>query len=352
MSGLFSPIKIRGLQLRNRIVMSPMCMYSAKEGFPTEFHKIHYTTRAYGGAGLIFFEATAVEERGRISSLDLGIWKDEQAQALSEIVELCKRAGAKVGIQLAHAGRKAEDYPPWEREKKEKRGAKELIAPSPVAFGKGWKIPSEMNMEDIRRVKDSFISAVKRSLSAGFDIIEIHSAHGYLLHEFLSPLSNKRRDEYGGSFENRTRLLREIIREARKIMPEDMPLFVRISAVDWIEGGWNIEESVELARMLKEEGVDVIDCSSGKIVEEEKAEEFPGFQVPFAERIRRETGVRTMAVGLITKYEQAEEIIKNGRADLVAFGRKFLRDPYFPLRWSKKIGIEGFIPRQYRRGFV
>ncbi len=351
MSCLFSSLTIRNLTLRNRIVMSPMCMYSAENGFPNEFHKVHYPTRAYGGAGLIFFEATAVEERGRISSLDLGIWKDEQAEALAEIVHSCKKAGAKVGIQLAHAGRKAEDYPPWDREKVDKRGSDMAIAPSPIPFGKNWKTPKEMTERDIREVKSAFIRACKRAVEAGFDVIEIHSAHGYLLHEFLSPISNSRKDNYGGSFNNRIRLLLEIVKEARKHIPDGMPLFVRISAVDWIEGGWTIEDSIELAKILKKEGVDLIDCSSGKIVEEERVPEFPGFQIPLAERIRKEASIKTMAVGAITKYEQAEEILKNERADLVAFGRKFLRDPYFPLRWSKKIGKEEIIPRQYKRGF-
>ncbi len=352
MSELFSSIRIRGTVLKNRIVMSPMCMYSAKEGLPTEFHKIHYATRAYGGAGLIFLEATAVEKRGRISSLDLGIWDAEQEKALAEIVDLCKKAGAKVGIQLAHAGRKAENYPPWEREKMIKRGSKDAIAPSSLPFGKGWEIPSEMDKEDINEVKSAFLSGVKRAISAGFDIVEIHSAHGYLLHEFLSPISNQRKDEYGGNFENRTRFLREVVSAARKVMPDNMPLFVRISATDWIEGGWTIEESIELARKLKDEGVDLIDCSSGKISEEEKIDEFPGFQVPFAEIIKKEAGIKTMAVGFITKYEQAEEIVKNRRADLVAFGRKFLRDPYFPLRWSNRKGMKDIIPTQYKRGFL
>ncbi len=352
MSFLFSPLKIRGIELRNRIVMSPMCMYSAENGYPNQFHIIHYATRAYGGAGLIFIEATAVEERGRISINDLGIWSDEHAEAFAPLIKACKEAGAKVGIQLAHAGRKAEDCPGWERAKKKKRGSKNSIAPSSIPFGKNWEIPKELTKEDIEEVKKAFIKGAERAVNAGFDIVEIHSAHGYLLHEFLSPLSNKRKDEYGGSFENRTRLLKEIIRDVRKVIPDSMPLFVRISAVDWIEGGWSIDDSVNLAKELKEEGVDVMDCSSGRIIEKERINEYPGFQVPFAERIKREAGIRTMAVGMINSLEQAEDIVGNGRADLVAFGRKFLRDPYFPLRWSKRLNIDNLIPWQYKRGFL
>jgi len=352
MVSLFSPLKIRGVELRNRIVMSPMCMYSAENGFPTSFHQIHYATRAYGGAGLIFIEATAIEEMGRISLNDLGIWSDAHAEALASIVKSCKEGGARVGIQLAHAGRKAEDCTGRERTKRKRRGSKKSIAPSPIPFGRNWETPKEMSKKDIEEIKRAFVEGAKRAVNAGFDVIEIHSAHGYLLHEFLSPLSNKRYDEYGGSFENRTRLLKEVVREVRKVIPDSTPLFVRISAVDWIEGGWNIEDSIRLSEELKEEGVDVIDCSSGRIVEEEHINEYPGFQVPFAERIKKEAGIRTMAVGMINSLEQAEDIIRNGRADLVAFGRKFLRDPYFPLRWSKRLNEEDLIPWQYKRGFL
>ncbi len=348
---LFSPLKIRGVEFRNRIAMSPMCMYSAKDGSVSDWHLVHYTSRAVGGTGLIMIEATAVEERGRISSLDLGIYRDEHVDGLKRLVDLCHLYGAKVGIQLAHAGRKAEDYPPWERKKMKFRGSGKAIAPSPIPFGRRWLTPKEMSEEDIREVQESYRLALRRAVEAGFDVVEIHAAHGYLIHEFLSPLSNRRNDSYGGSFENRIRFLLEVVRIARNTIPDSMPLFVRISAVDYVEGGWSIEESVELAKRLKEEGVDLVDCSSGRIVEEESFVEFPGHQVPYAERIRREAGIKTMAVGTITTYEQAEEIVSNGRADLVAIGREFLRDPYLPLRWGKRIGVDIPVPRQYSRAW-
>jgi len=351
MSVLFSGLKIRGISFRNRIVMSPMCMYSAPEGFVTDWHMVHYASRAVGGAGLIILEATAVEERGRISSLDLGIYRDEHVEGLRKIVETCRKFGARVGIQLAHAGRKAEDYPPWEREKVSVRGSRDAIAPSSLPFGKNWRTPKEMTLEDIREVQGSYRSALRRAVDAGFDVVEIHAAHGYLIHEFLSPLTNKREDEYGGSFENRIRFLLEVVRIAREELPDSTPLFVRISAVDYLEGGWTLEESLELSRLLKDEGVDLIDCSSGRIAQEEKFLEYPGHQVPFAERIKGGAGVRTMAVGMIKTYEQAEDIVSNGRADLVAVGREFLRDPYLPLRWAKQAGIEPEVPRQYARAW-
>ena len=351
MSSLFSELRIRGVALRNRIAMSPMCMYSSRDGFVSDWHTVHYPTRAVGGAGLVILEATAVEERGKISPLDLGIYRDEHVEGLKKIVRLCKEFGAKVGIQLAHAGRKAEDYPPWEREKVKVRGSKNAIAPSPLPFGKNWLAPREMTKEDIEEVKNSYRKAMRRAAEAGFDLVEIHAAHGYLIHEFLSPVSNKREDEYGGSFENRVRFLLEVVRIAREELPDSVPLSVRISAVDYVDGGWTLEESVELARLLKEEGVDLIDCSSGRIVQEERFTEYPGHQIPFAERIRREAGIRTIAVGMIRTYEQAEEIISNGRADLVAIGREFLRDPYLPLRWAKQAGVKMEVPRHYIRAW-
>ncbi|WP_457600907.1 NADH:flavin oxidoreductase/NADH oxidase [Hydrogenivirga sp.] len=351
MSVLFSPIKLRGIKLRNRLVMSPMCMYSSQRGLVSEWHLVHYPARAVGGAGLIFTEATAVEERGRISPLDLGIYRDDHVEGLSRLVSLCKRWGARVGIQLAHAGRKAEDYPPWERERVKVRGSKNAIAPSPLPFGENWLVPKEMTPEDIKEVQDSYRLAVRRAVAAGFDVIEIHAAHGYLIHEFFSPVSNRREDSYGGSFVNRIRFLVEVVRIAREEMPESMPLFVRISAVDYVEGGWTLEDSVELARALKEEGVDIIDCSSGRIVAGESFHEHPGYQIPFAERIKEEAGIATMAVGMITTYEQAEEVVSNGRANLVAIGREFLRDTYLPIRWAKGAGVEMEVPRQYIRAW-
>ncbi|RLJ70521.1 2,4-dienoyl-CoA reductase-like NADH-dependent reductase (Old Yellow Enzyme family) [Hydrogenivirga caldilitoris] len=348
---LYTEFKLRGTTLRNRLVMSPMCMYSSQNGYVSDWHMVHYPSRAVGGAGLIILEATAVEERGRISPLDLGIYRDEHTEGLSRLCKLCKEFGAKVGIQLAHAGRKAESYPPWERDKVKVRGTKDAIAPSSIPFGKNWLPPREATLEDIKEIQNSYRLAFKRAVEAGFDLIEIHAAHGYLIHEFLSPLTNKREDSYGGSFENRVRFLIEVVRIARKEIPDNIPLSVRISAVDYVEGGWTLEESIELVKLLKEEGVDLIDCSSGRISEEEGFVEYPGHQVPFAEEIRKKTDARTMAVGVIRTYEQAEEIISNGRADLVAIGREFLRDPYLPLRWAKQAGLKPEVPRQYIRAW-
>lgn len=302
---VFSSFKIRGITLKNRIVVSPMCMYSSEDGFANDWHLVHLGSRAVGGAGLIFTEATAVEPRGRISPLDLGIWKDEHVEGLKSIVDFCHSFGAKVGIQLAHAGRKAEDYAPWERERRKVKGSKRAIAPR----------------------------------------------HGYLLHEFLSPISNKRTNKYGGSLENRERFLVEVVRSVRKAIPDSMPLFVRLSCVDYVEGGWTLEDSLHLAIALKEEGCDVIDCSSGGIVEEEKVNAYASFQVPYAEKIKKEVGIKTMSVGLITTYEQAEDIIGNSRADLVAIAREFLRDPYLPMRWVKSKGLKPEVPRQYIRAW-
>lgn len=349
---VFSSLKIRGITLKNRIVVSPMCMYSSEDGFANDWHLVHLGSRAVGGAGLIFTEATAVEPRGRISPLDLGIWKNEHMEALKRIVDFCHSFGAKVGIQLAHAGRKAEDYAPWEREKTKIKGSKHAIAPSPIPYGKDWLVPKGMDHEDIQAVQKAFAEGAKRAVNAGFDVIEIHSAHGYLLHEFLSPISNKRTDKYGGSLENRERFLIEVVRTVRKVIPDSVPLFVRLSCVDYVEGGWTLEDSIHLARALKEEGCDVIDCSSGGIVEEDKVNAYASFQVPYAERIKKEVGIKTMSVGLITTYEQAEDIIGNSRADLVAMAREFLRDPYLPIRWAKSKGLKPEVPRQYIRAWL
>ncbi|MEZ0360456.1 MAG: NADPH dehydrogenase NamA [Hydrogenobacter sp.] len=349
---VFSQLTIRGVTLKNRIVVSPMCMYSSEDGFSNEWHLVHLGSRAVGGAGLIFTEATAVEPRGRISPVDLGIYKDEHVEGLKRIVDFCHNFGSKVGVQLAHAGRKAEDYAPWERDERKVKGSKHAIAPSPIPYGKDWHVPKEMNEEDIQSVQKAFEEAAKRAVSAGFDIIEVHAAHGYLIHEFLSPLSNRRSDIYGGSLENRERFLVEIVRKIRKVIPDSMPLFVRLSCVDHVEGGWNLEDSIHLAKRLKDEGCDVIDCSSGGIVEDEKVQAYPSFQVPYAERIKKEVGIMTMSVGLITTYEQAEDIIDNSRADLVAMAREFLRDPYLPMRWAKAHGIKPQVPRQYIRAWL
>ncbi|MDM7273582.1 NADPH dehydrogenase NamA [Sulfurihydrogenibium azorense] len=348
---LYSHEKIRGVTLKNRIVMSPMCMYSSHDGFVSDWHMVHLGSRAVGGAGLIFLEATAVEPRGRISPSDLGIWKDEHIEGLRNIVNFCHNFGAKVGIQLAHAGRKAEDYNPWERESVKIKGSKDAIAPSPLQFGNNWHIPKEMNKKDIEEVQNSFVNAAKRAVEAGFDIIEIHAAHGYLIHEFLSLISNHRTDEYGGSLENRERFLLEVVKKVRNVIPESMPLFVRLSCVDHVEDGWTLEDSIHLAKRLKEEGCDVIDCSSGGILESEVVNAYPGFQVPYSEKIKREAKIKTMTVGLIKSYYQAEEMISNNRADLVAIGREFLKDPYLPIRWALSNNIKIQIPKQYLRGW-
>jgi len=349
---LYEPTKIKDITIKNKIVMSSMCMYSASDGFPTDWHKIHYGSRAAGGAGLIMSEAAAVEPIGRISPYDLGLWKDEHIGVLKDLVDICHDFGSKVGVQLAHAGRKAESYGPWERRGAEIKGSTEAIAPSAIPFGQNWHTPNEMSVDDIENVKTSFLNAVKRAVKVGFDIIEIHAAHGYLLHQFLSPISNVREDSYGGSFENRQRLLLEIVKEAKNLIPNSTPLFVRLSCVDYVEGGITIKDTVKIAKNLKDLGVDVVDCSSGGIVEEETKEEFPCFQCGFAEKIKSEAGVMTMAVGAITEYDQAENILKNKQADLVAFGRKFLRNPYFPTQWAKEKGIDFEVPLQYKRGWM
>ncbi len=319
-SHLFSPYRLRDVTARNRLWISPMCMYSvfAEDGVPTDWHLVHLGSRAVGGAGLILVEATGVEPRGRISAHDLGLWNDAQVVAFEPIVRFLKEHGSVPAVQLAHAGRKA--------------GVPGAIAPSPVAFSPDYALPQEMTLADIDQVIDAFRSAARRALTAGFQAVEIHSAHGYLLHEFLSPISNRRQDGYGGSFENRTRLLLEVVRAMRTVWPERLPLFVRISATDWVPGGWDIDQSVALARLLKQEGVDLMDCSSGGLSLDQQVPLGPGYQVPLAERIRREAGIATGAVGLITQAQQADAIVRQGQADVVLIARQSLRDPYWPLR--------------------
>lgn len=350
---LFSPLAIRSITLRNRVAVSPMCQYSCDDGFATDWHLVHLGSRAVGGAALVMAEASAVEPRGRISPADLGIWKDSHIDSLGCIAAFIKRQGAAAGIQLAHAGRKASTAVPWEggRPISESAGGWRPIAPSPVPFRDGDPIPAEMTKADIADVAAAFAAAASRALQAGFDIIEIHGAHGYLIHEFLSPLSNHRTDEYGGPFENRTRLAREVARAVRAVWPDALPLFMRISASDWVEGGWNIEESVRLSRSLADVGVDLIDCSSGGLVPYAKIETGPGYQVPFAERIKREATVLTGAVGLILEAEQADAIIRESRADLVLMAREMLRDPYFALHAANRLGHPAPVPVQYGRAF-
>lgn len=348
---LFQPIKIRSIQLKNRIGVSPMCMYSSEDGFANDWHLVHLGSRAVGGAGLIISEATAVSPEGRISPEDLGIWKDEHVEKLKEITSFLEGHGSVPGIQLAHAGRKASTSSPWKGGKllSEEEGGWQPVAPSAIPFFEENAAPVQLDDSGIRRVVDNFRKAAERAKRAGFKIIEIHAAHGYLLHEFLSPLSNQRQDQYGGSFENRTRLLLEVVKAVREVWTDEFPLFVRISATDWVEGGWNEEESVELSKLLRENEVDVIDCSSGGLVPHATIPVDKKFQVPFSEKIKTEAGILSAAVGLITTPLEAEEILDQGKVDLVFLGREMLRNPYFPLHAAEELGADIQWPSQYLR---
>jgi 2,4-dienoyl-CoA reductase-like NADH-dependent reductase (Old Yellow Enzyme family) len=352
MSKLFSSLQIRDIIFGNRIVVSPMCQYSANDGMAGDWHLVHLGSRAVGGAGLIFTEATAVSPEGRISPSDLGIWKDEQIEGLRRIVKFVRAQGSEIGIQLAHAGRKASVREPWNGGQlvSEDKGGWPIVAPSAIAFDAAYGMPAEMTVGDIRKVLTDFGAAARRAMLAGFKVIEIHAAHGYLVHEFLSPLSNHRRDEYGGSFENRIRLLTEIVGAVRAHWPMGYPLFVRISATDWAEGGWSPEEAVRLAGVLKDMDVDLIDCSSGGLVPYQQIPVGPGYQVSFSQRMREETGILTGAVGIITDAVQAESILATGQADLVFMARQMLRDPYFPLHAADELrNREIHWPLQYER---
>jgi 2,4-dienoyl-CoA reductase-like NADH-dependent reductase (Old Yellow Enzyme family) len=351
MAHLFDPLPIRGITLPNRIAVSPMCEYSSEDGFANDWHLVHLGSRAVGGAGLVFTEATAVTPEGRISPEDLGIWKDAHIEFLARIVRFLKNQGAVPAMQLAHAGRKGSTYRPSSGDGTIplKDGGWVPVAPSAIAYSEKYPMPRALAKEEIREVVDAFAQAARRALQAGFQIIEIHAAHGYLTHEFLSPLSNQRTDEYGGSFVNRTRLAREIVSAIRKEMPDQLPLFIRISSTDWKEGGWDVEQSVELAKQLKPLGVDLVDCSSAGLVQDQKIVAGPGFQVPFAERIRRDAGILTSAVGLIETKEQVVEILAKDRADLVLMAREFLRDPYWPLRAARDLKQPLSWPVQYLR---
>ena len=350
-SKLFSPLPIKNIVLKNRIAISPMCQYSAKDGFANDWHLVHLGSRASGGAGLIIQEATAVAPEGRISPEDLGLWNDLQIEKLQTINQFIISQNSIPGIQLAHAGRKASVSAPWIGNKKldESQGGWETVAPSAVAYHSDEKEPIALDQIGIQKVISDFKSATKRALQGGFQVVEIHSAHGYLLHEFLSPLSNFRTDDYGGSFENRIRLLMEVLEAVQSEWSENLPLFVRISASDWAEGGWNIEESVRLSQLLKEKGVDLIDVSSGGLVSHQNIPLGPNYQVPFAERIKKEVEILTGAVGLITEAVQAEAIVASGQADLVLFARESLRNPYFPLDFAKELGVDIAWPKQYER---
>ena len=342
MSQLFSPLTLRGVTLRNRIAMSPMCMYSCGEdGLATDFHLAHLVARAVGGAGLVMTEAAAVEARGRISTSDLGIWNDAQVEPLARIVRLGKAQGAVMCTQLAHAGRKA-----WSPTKGV--GPAPTVAPSPIPFDADWTTPRELSTAELDGIVSAFRAAAQRAVQAGFDAVEVHGAHGYLLHEFLSPIANHRTDEYGGSLENRARLLLRVVDAVREALSETRAILVRLSCTDWIEGGLTIEDQAQVARWLKAHGVDLLDCSSGAITSFVPSVG-PGYQVPFAEKIRREAGIATMSVGLITTPEMAEEIVRNGRADMVALGREFLRSPYWPLQAARALGHDLTWPKQYQR---
>ncbi len=348
---LFSPIKIRGIEFKNRIMVSPMCQYSGKDGFADDWHLVHYGSRAVGGAGIIMFEATAVSPEGRISTGDLGLWKEEHIAPLKRIADFIVQQDSIPGIQLAHAGRKASMAEPWDGDKliPVSEGGWKTLAPSQIAFTEDYDTPDALTSEGIKKVISDFKSASARALKSGFSVIEIHAAHGYLIHEFLSPLSNKRTDKYGGSFDNRIRLLIEIVDAIRSEFPDKYPLFVRLSVTDWAEGGWTTEESVALSKILKIKGVDLIDCSSGGVITGIKIPIVPGYQVPLAETIRKQAGILTGSVGLITKPDQAEKIIADGQADIIVMAREFLRNPYFPLYAANELGYDISYPKQYTR---
>jgi 2,4-dienoyl-CoA reductase-like NADH-dependent reductase (Old Yellow Enzyme family) len=351
MAHIFDPLPIRGVTLPNRIGVSPMCEYSSVDGFANDWHLVHLGSRAVGGAGLVLTEATAVTPEGRITPEDLGIWSDAHIEFLARIVRFLKSQGTVPGMQLAHAGRKGSTYRPWSGYGgvAPKDGGWAPAAPSAVAYSEEYAMPQALTKQGIRGVVEAFAQAARRALEAGFLVLEIHAAHGYLLHEFFSPLSNFRDDEYGGPFENRTRIAREIVSAVRKQMSENLPLFVRISATDWKEGGWDVEQAVELARQLAPLGVDLVDCSSAGLVHDQEIVAGPGFQVPFAERIRRDAGVMTSAVGLIETKEQVAEILAKGQADLVFMAREFLREPYWPLRAARELKQPVSWPVQYLR---
>ena len=352
MAHLFDPLPIRDLTFANRVFVSPMCEYSSADGYANDWHLVHLGSRAVGGAALVLTEAAAILPEARISPQDLGIWMDDHIEALARIVRFVHAQGSIAGMQLAHAGRKASMHRPWEPSgmvTEGEGGWKKVVAPSAEPFTDGYPMPQALTHDGIREIVAAFAQAARRARHAGFRVVEIHAAHGYLIHEFLSPLSNHRDDEYGGSFENRTRLLREVVAAVRSKWPERLPLFVRISATDWVDGGWDIEQSVELARGLKQLGVDLADCSSGGNAARASIPVGPGYQTPFAERIRREASIMTGAVGMITSPRQAEQIIADGHADAVLIARELLRDPYWPLRAARELGHAMTWPVQYLR---
>ena len=352
MSRLFTPITFRDLTIRNRVFVSPMCQYSSDDGMPTDWHLVHLGSRAVGGAALVIVEATAVSPEGRISPFDSGIWSPRHGQAFRRITKFMKEHGAVPGVQLAHAGRKASTKRPWEGDGAVApgEGGWQTIAPSPMAFKDNYPVPREMTRDDIRMVVRQFRDAARTSLDAGFEVIEIHGAHGYLIHEFLSPLSNHRQDQYGGSLENRMRFALEVTAVVRAVWPAKWPVLFRVSATDWADGGWDVPQSLELVQRLKSLGVDLIDCSSGGLVPAAKIPVGPGYQVVFAETIRRDAGIATGAVGMITEPRQAEVIVASGKADAVLMARELLRNPYWPLHAAEELGDDIPWPVQYGRG--
>jgi 2,4-dienoyl-CoA reductase-like NADH-dependent reductase (Old Yellow Enzyme family) len=352
MTHLFNPLTIRDVTFSNRVFVSPMCQYSSTDGFANDWHFVHLGSRAVGGAGLVLTEATAVLPEGRISPQDLGIWKDDHIEPLARITRFIHEQGGLAGMQLAHAGRKASTYRPWAGNgtiSEGEGGWSDVVAPSALRFADHYPMPQALSVEGIKNIVAAFAAAARRACQAGFDVVEIHAAHGYLLHEFLSPISNQRTDEYGGSLENRTRIVREVVGAVRASWPERAPLFVRISATDWVDGGWDIQQSVELSRQLTKLGVDLIDCSSGGNVARADIPVGPGYQTPFAEQIRREANILAAALGMITSPTQAEHIVSTGQADAVVIAREFLRDPYFPLRAAGDLGQPISWPVQYLR---
>lgn len=353
MSRLFQTLSVRSVTLKNRIGVSPMCQYSSTDGLASDWHVVHLGSRAVGGAALVIAEATAVEARGRISPYDLGIWEDRHIEPLARVARAVRAHGAVAGIQIAHAGRKASTGKPWEGGKpvSDAEGGWQPIGPSALPFNTGYRVPLEASPHELFEVQGAFVAAAGRALAAGFQWLELHAAHGYLLHSFLSPLSNQRTDEYGGSFENRSRMLLETVARVRAAWPAELPLAVRLSCTDWMPAGWDIDETVELARRLKAAGVDLVDCSSGGTAPNAKVPVAPGYQVSFAARVRAEAGISTAAVGLITEPAQAETIVAQEQADVVLLARALLREPYWPIRAARELGAPAPIPPQYLRAF-
>jgi len=353
MSHLFEPFQLRGVTFRNRIGISPMCQYSYVDGVSNDWQVIHLGSRAVGGAGLVMAEASAVEAIGRISPGDLGIWADEHTEPLARVATAIEANGAVAGIQIGHAGRKAGTARPWEGGKPlaDDGGGWDPVGASPIPFGEGYRTPRELSIGEIQELQAQFVASARRALAAGFRVLELHGAHGYLIHSFLSPLSNQRSDQYGGGFDNRIRMLIETTRQVRAVWPDELPLLVRLSATDWVEGSWTLEDSIALAKRLTAEGVDLIDVSSGGASPLQRIPAGPGYQVPLAEAIRREAGVPVAAVGSITQATHADEIVRNGRADLVLIGRESLRNPYWPIDAARELGQSDLLPRpdQYKR---